>query len=176
MRNCGDCQLCCRLLPVPPLLKKAGQRCKHQKFGVGCAVYGTARMPPECRLWSCRWLVSDDTGDVPRPDRCHYVIDVMPDFVTCRDNETGEEVSVQVVQVWCDPRHRDAHRDPHLRRYLYRRGEEGIGAIIRFDSQDAIAVMPPQLCADGEWHEVSGQSLGRTHSFGEVLRAVAGVR
>jgi hypothetical protein len=26
-RQCGECQLCCKLLPVPPLNKKAGERC-----------------------------------------------------------------------------------------------------------------------------------------------------
>jgi hypothetical protein len=58
-RECGDCQLCCRLLQVPPLGKKAGQRCQYQKFGKGCAVYHTAKMPPECRLWNCRWISRD---------------------------------------------------------------------------------------------------------------------
>ena len=74
-RQCGDCQLCCKLLPVPPLEKKAGQRCQHQKFGKGCTVYHSrAGMPMECSIWNCRWLVNDDADELSRPDRVHYVI------------------------------------------------------------------------------------------------------
>src|SRR4051812_46218248 len=100
MRQCGDCQLCCKLLPVPPLRKGAGEKCKHQKFGKGCTVYHTQAMPPECGFWNCRWLVGDDTADMPRPDRAHYVIDIMPDFVTVTDNVTGATQKIQVVQIW----------------------------------------------------------------------------
>jgi hypothetical protein len=35
-RQCGDCQLCCKLLPVPPLQKAAGVACRFQKFHKGC--------------------------------------------------------------------------------------------------------------------------------------------
>ena len=77
-RQCGDCQLCCKLLPVPPLGKKANERCQHQKFGKGCAVCSTKRaLPPECALWNCRWIIPVTTPPMPRPDRSHYVIDVM---------------------------------------------------------------------------------------------------
>jgi len=62
-------------------------------------------MPPECAIWNCRWLVNDDTADLPRPDRAHYVIDLMPDFITIRNDETGENQHIQVVQVSIDPKH-----------------------------------------------------------------------
>ena len=39
MRQCGDCQLCCKLLPVKSLAKLAGDRCSHQKHHKGCDVY-----------------------------------------------------------------------------------------------------------------------------------------
>lgn len=72
-RQCGDCQLCCKLLPVQSLGKEAGQRCKHQRHSKGCAVYAQLeRVSPECRLWNCRWLVENDTADLrlrPQPLR-----------------------------------------------------------------------------------------------------------
>jgi hypothetical protein len=174
MRQCGDCQLCCRLVPVPPLGKPAGQRCRHQKFGKGCGVYHTPKMPIECGVWNCRWLVGDDTADLPRPDRAHLVIDIVPDFISVQNNETGEIVHrVQVVQIWCDPRYPEAHRDPRLRSYLLRRGEQGIGAIVRFNSKDALTIIPPNLASDGAWHEVTGQATESTHSFADVLDALA---
>jgi hypothetical protein len=172
MRHCGECQLCCKLLPVPPLGKKAGERCRYQKFGKGCAVYRGAAMPPECRLWSCRWLVNDDTADLPRPDHAHYVIDMMPDFITIRENATGEKQHVQVVQIWCDPKHPDAHRDPHLRAYLRRRGAEGIAALVRFGSAHGITLIPPEMSADGKWHEVTAMEREKPHSLMDMLVAL----
>jgi hypothetical protein len=144
-RQCGDCQLCCRLLPVPPLGKGHNQRCQHQKFGKGCAVYRKPAMPPECSLWNCRWLVNDDTADLSRPDRSHYVIDIIPDFISLEDNETGARTNVQVVQVWLDPAHPEAHRDPQLRAYLLRRAEQGTAAIVRIDSKRAIILFAPSM-------------------------------
>jgi hypothetical protein len=171
-RECSDCQLCCKLLPVVPLEKTAGERCRYQKFSTGCTVYNTRRMPRECSLWNCRWLVNDDTGDLPRPDRSHVVIDVMPDFVTVRDNETGKTFPLEVVQVWCDPKHRDAHRDPALRDYLFRRAQEGKAALIRYGSREAFTLLAPPLNADGEWHKVSGESDHRTHSAAAIIQTL----
>ena len=144
IRQCGDCQLCCKLLPVPPLEKKAGQRCRHQKFGKGCAVYHKAGMPMECSIWNCRWLVNDDTADLPRPDRSHYVIDITPDHITLQDNETKATTAIQVVQIWIDPKHPLAHRDPALRAYLLRRGEQGIAALVRYDNRHGCDRLPAQ--------------------------------
>lgn len=174
-RRCGDCQLCCRLLAVPPLGKLAGQRCQHQKFKTGCKVYGTSSMPPECSIWNCRWIVNDDMQDQARPDRSHVVVDIMPDYVTAQNLDDGTEFQIEVVQVWVDPKHPDAHQAPALRAYLDRRGKEGKAAIIRFNAKDAIILFPPSLSPDGEWHEMTGKSEGQ-HSFTQIVRAIGGAR
>jgi hypothetical protein len=172
-RECGGCQLCCKLLPVPPLQKKAGQRCRFQKFGKGCAVYHTPKMPFECGMWNCRWLVNDDADDLSRPDRSHYVIDLMPDFVTLRHDDSGELQNIQVVQVWVDPDYPDAHRDPALRRYLIRRAHDGIAALIRFDASKALTVFAPPFAEDGQWHEIDSDApTERTHTLAEVENAL----
>jgi hypothetical protein len=183
MRQCGDCQLCCRLVPVPPLGKKANQRCEHQKFGKGCAVYHTAQMPSACALWNCRWLTGDDTADLSRPDRSHYVIDIMPDYITLQNNETGKQFQVQVVQVWLDPKHPDAHRDPALTAYLTRRAEEGIAALVRLDAKRAITLFPPGMVsgdAPPNWlrpdgwieipHDASNVTVEEDHRAAEIAR------
>ena len=158
MRKCSDCTLCCKLLPVREMQKKAGERCRNQRLH-GCAVYMKRGFPASCELWSCRWLVNDDTADLRRPDRSHYVIDVMPDFVTVQPHDGSEPTNIAVVQVWCDPKHPDAWRDPELLRYLERRGaQDGMAALVRFNSQDGVTVFPPALSADGQWHEVRGSS------------------
>jgi hypothetical protein len=157
MRQCGDCQLCCRLLPVRTLAKGAGERCRRQKHGKGCTVYHTAAMPTECGIWNCRWLVNDDTADLPRPDRAHYVIDMMPDRLVGRDNETGIEHEIFVVQIWIDPSHPEVVHDKHLRAYMLRRAQnDGMATMFRFDSSRTLTVFPSALSSDGEWHEKAG--------------------
>jgi hypothetical protein len=126
--------------------KPAGKRCKHQRHGKGCAVY--EYRPMGCRIWSCRWLVGDDTADLRRPDRAHYVIDMMPDFVSIDDDR------VQVVQIWIDPDYPDAHRDPALREYIERRGRDGILALVRFSPRIGMLLIPPNMASDGQWHEL----------------------
>lgn len=172
-RQCGGCTLCCKLLPVRELDKGAGERCRHQVTGKGCRVYGSARMPPSCRLWSCAWLTGADVGS--RPDRAHYVVDIMPDYVTVVDNATGDRRPLQVVQVWIDPKFPDAHRDPALRAYLAERGKEGVAAIIRYNNRSAFTLMPPALASDDEWHEVhSNLDPEKTHSLDDVIATLSG--
>jgi hypothetical protein len=199
MRRCGECTLCCRLLPVRTLNKPANQRCKHQRH-TGCMVYNrrpwdlayqiaveemrkigldaahNETMPPECAMWNCRWLVNDDTGDLSRPDRSHYVVDLMPDFVTGVHNDTGEKTNIEVIQIWVDPKHPDAHKDPDLRRYLERRALEGKVALIRFNERDAFTLIPPSLAADGAWHELKGDTISRTHTAAEVINALGEIQ
>lgn len=99
----------------------------------------------------------------------------MPDFVTIRDAVTGEAQNIQVVQIWVDPNYRDAHRDPALRRWLMRRAEKGIAALVRFNSKEALAVFAPPFDSAGQWREIaSGVSAGRTHLFTEIAKALGG--
>lgn len=167
-RVCGTCTLCCKVLPVPgpPLHKLAGVRCQHQRTGKGCAIYPTR--PFACRVFACRWLADRETAGMPRPDRCHYVIDIKDDYVEWVDKESGERLRVGVVQVWVDPGFRDAHRDPALRAYLLRLAERyRCGAIVRYSSREAITVWAPPLTHDGQWHEAVGDIV--TRDAGDAL-------
>jgi hypothetical protein len=155
MRECGDCQLCCKLLPVKGLNKGANTRCRYQKHHKGCTVYNKTAMPIECSLWNCRWLVNDDTHDLPRPDRAHYVIDLMPDTVTAIQD--GHAQVFEVIQIWVDPQYPDAHRDPRLRAYLMRQGKKGIMALIRYNDADGFTLIPPNLTGTGDWIEHPGE-------------------
>ena len=170
MRQCGDCTLCCKLLPVRSLGKKGGERCKHQRH-TGCRVYSKLlRVAPECSLWNCRWLVNDDTGELSRPDRSHYVIDIMPDYVKTIDDETGEVTEVPVVQVWVDPKHPDAHRDPALRAWLERHSAI---ALIRFTPTDGFCLFPPSRMANREWMEKGSRNTGsEAHSVADIFRVL----
>jgi hypothetical protein len=163
-RVCGSCSLCCKLLPLPVLNKRANERCKHQRHGKGCGIY--ADRPYACRTWSCRW-VSDRgaTEGMPRPDRSHYVIDIVPDHVDLSDTETGYQRRVDVVTVWVDPAFRDAYKAPELRAFMLRMAEQyHLATIVRWSSIDAITVFPPPFDADtGQWHEMRGSVVARDH-------------
>lgn len=167
-RKCGECTMCCSLLPVVSLSKGAGERCKHQR-GLGCNIHHKEGFPGECGLWNCRWLVDDTTGALQRPDRSHYVIDIVPDFITAKAND-GREQQAAVIQVWVDPRFPDAHRDPAFRQWLTA-NEPRCAAIIRFNERDAVILIPPHMSSTGDWEEVGGDRSiieNRTHSGEET--------
>jgi hypothetical protein len=93
---------------------------------------------------------------LPRPDRSHYVIDIVPDFVVTINEERLKE-RVTTIQIWVDPKHRDAHRDVKLREYLIRRANsERIIGQVRYGSTGCLILIPPNLTTDGEWIEKEG--------------------
>lgn len=157
-RQCGSCSLCCKLLPVRTLRKPANQKCRHSRHqATGCCkVYDDARrMPPECGQWSCRWL-ADQACDVSRPDRVHYVIDVLPDYCEVKDPDQDEWIRIPLVQVWVDPAFPDAHEDPRLRRWLEALAREtGQIALIRLNERDGFVLIPPSMSSTGKWFKQS---------------------
>lgn len=72
MRQCGECTLCCTLLPVPVLDKPANTDCVN--CNGGCSIY--EERPTPCRTYHCEWL----KGEFPeewRPDKSHVVFEAM---------------------------------------------------------------------------------------------------
>ena len=168
MRQCGDCQTCCRILPTKEINKPALTKCPHQQHHKGCKIYATR--PISCRLWSCVWLMEDDNGHLRRPDHCHYVVDPMPDFAIARvPGQPDRELAL--VQVWVDPKYPDAHEDPGLREYLNERGTEGFAAIIRYGSDEGFTLFPPSMSEDKQWHDMRGASsiASREHTPRDIL-------
>jgi hypothetical protein len=158
---------------VLPLHKKAGEKCKYQKFGKGCMVYEKPEMPKCCQMWNCKWIVGDLPVDMARPDRCHYVVDVMPDYITLQMGD--DKINLQVVQIWVDPKYPHAHRDEALREWLFDLGEKRIASIIRYNEKECLCIFPPNLSDDGRWHEVPGNpSIARNqHSINEIIEALS---
>jgi|SRR5579883_97131 len=162
-RRCGDCQLCCKLIPVEEFGKRANERCRYQRAGKGCAIYGGR--PLSCALWNCRWLVDADALDLPRPDRAHYVLDMMLDFVTLTDPEDGQPANIPVIQVWVDPAYPKAHRAPSLRAWLDRQQS---CALIRYGSSDGFLLAPPSVTGSS-WQELQSNAAPRSpHSLDEI--------
>lgn len=166
-RRCGHCTACCKILPVPEVGKPALTRCQHQRHGKGCAIY--ADRPLSCRLWSCLWLTTDAaTAELSRPDRSHYVIDPVPDYVTAT-HEDGRLEDHPVMQIWVDERYPDAHRDPALRAMLDRLG---VLSLVRTGSDRAFLLVPPSRNADGVWEErTSNVNMERVRDPDRTARA-----
>ena len=96
---------------------------------------------------------------MPRPDRCHYVIDIKDDYVEMVQDD-GTRHKIGVIQVWVDPAFRDAWKAPELRAYMLRMATDyRMATIIRFSSLVAITVFPPPLSEDRQWHEISGCTI-----------------
>ena len=142
-RRRGDCQLCCRLVPVEELRKPANKRCKHQRHAKGCAIY--ADRPVSCAAWSCGWLAG---FAFPRPDHCHYVVDSVTDTIAA-DRPGEPRQYFDVLQVWVDPAYPDAWRCEQLMRFLE---AKRLPAIVRFDERMAFTLWPPCFGDDGAWH------------------------
>jgi hypothetical protein len=48
------------------------------------------------------------------------------------------------------------HRDPKFRAYVEHRAREGIWTLIRKNSRDGFALIPPCTAEDGQWYEQAG--------------------
>lgn len=164
-RKCGSCSLCCKLLPVRELGKLGNQKCRHSRHreGGACTIYHDAdKLPESCRLWSCRWLLEPSLS-LPRPDRSHYVIDILPDWV--RVTEDDKVRQQPVLQIWCDPGFPNAWRTPACRAFIERQAREsGMITIIRYSEnpEDGLSVIPPSMTVDHEWLEIPCRSGGPT--------------
>lgn len=171
-RKCASCQLCCYLLPVAEIKKERSAKCVHQRYETGCRIYETR--PDACRAWSCRWLTHDGTNGMPRPDKCHFVIDPVPDFITATDPDSGNSFDAPVVQIWADPHFPETHNDPRLRKYLVKEAtKNGVVGLIRYGTH-AFVLVPPAHTATGEWLVVEGVP-GPDHSMEEIANVIAGV-
>lgn len=96
----------------------------------------------------------------------------MPDFITVRDDDTGETHQIQVVQLWCDPKHPTAHRDPALRAYLERRAAEGIAALVRYSATEAFVLWAPAFTGGRGWVEQHTACRSETHTAAEIAAAL----
>lgn len=169
-RQCNECTLCCKLLPVAELHKPANVRCGFSRAGKGCIVHSRPNYPTSCRLWACAWLQDPAAELLPRPDRAHYVVDMALDYIEIEAH--GERFRVDVVQVWCDPKYPHAHRDPALRAYLAARAALfHQAALVRFNERDAITLFAPSMTDGDEWIEQGGGCVQEQHTPAEIANS-----
>lgn len=107
--KCGECTACCHIVPVKEIDVRAWQGCPHE-CATGCSIY--AARPTSCKIWNCQWLAEPGWDDKYRPDRCGVVVDVLPDTMGVRNEETGEIVELPCWQFWVERGHEDDWQDP----------------------------------------------------------------
>ena len=75
-RECGDCNVCCRLHTIidPALKKPPGVMCQHWAAGIGCSIYESR--PGPCRGHHCGWRRIEQFDDFWRPDRINIYAEV----------------------------------------------------------------------------------------------------
>ena len=145
LRACGECTLCCNLLPIEELNKPRGVWCQHAKKGKGCAIYPDR--PSGCRTWRCQWIISDIMGEELRPDRCDVVCDTViraDEPAAMINEETGERHEFQVMQMWSKPgRWARPWRHPSLQKIITGYAELGYATAVRHGVDTWLIVTGP---------------------------------
>lgn len=98
-RACGNCTLCCKLVPIDTeeLTKPGGEWCPHCKIGKGCGIY--AERPLACRTWTCMWLTNADVAEYWYPAKCKMVLSWIPGIGT----REGEVIQSPTLEIHVDP-------------------------------------------------------------------------
>jgi hypothetical protein len=153
-QTCGECTLCCRLVPVVELGLKAFQGCPHERnvpftATPGCAIYSTR--PHACRIWNCQFLI-EGWADEYRPSRCGVVVDTLPDLIRIVPPGTPEHLRKEIpaVQMWVAPGFEDAYqRQPVLALVLA--SIATVGAVVwRIKGKDGVGQAAIGLFRDAE--------------------------
>jgi len=145
------------------------------RWGKGCMIY--AHRPDSCRLWACAWRSESDSAGLRRPDRSHCVIDPIGMNITKRDNDTGESEQAPAIQIWCDPDHPQAYLAPSILEFVRRRAANGLSAIIRYNNDDALLLVAPELTGKSWLRFHSGKTpLGRLADCTDVANMIMPAR
>jgi hypothetical protein len=59
MRDCDGCTLCCKLMPIESVGKKAFEWCTHCNPKTGCTIYENRY--EECKIFQCLWTWAEGT-------------------------------------------------------------------------------------------------------------------
>lgn len=77
MASCGECTMCCELLPIKSLNKPANSMCKF--CTTKCIIHGTH--PEECKSFECAYYQMDKVHIDLRPDNCKVIFEKIGDDI-----------------------------------------------------------------------------------------------
>ena len=87
--TCGECTLCCTLLPIEWLDKPASTTCVH--CDAGCLIHDTK--DSECTSFECSWLQSNVDNPQLRPDKSGIVFEKTDDNAFYGNIVPGEKIT-----------------------------------------------------------------------------------
>jgi hypothetical protein len=149
-RECGECTLCCKVMAIDELAKRAGAWCPHCKPGQGCLIYPDR--PGECRSFSCLWLIDERFGPHWKPSKSKLVL----------------TTSADGIEIRCDPGFPDAWRNDPFRSEIARlaaAGETHDVTVLVIAGQKMILVT-----ADREFE------VGAVQPYERIVREIEGSR
>jgi Fe-S-cluster containining protein len=159
-RQCGECTMCCKVMPIKELSKPAHQWCQHAKPGSGCAIYQSR--PAECRGFACSWLLLKEIGEHWKPTKSKMVL------VHGRDHQRGS----QMISVHTDRSYPNAwRRSPYYEELKRRCGQTRI-EIIMSDRRRVLMCADQDVYFDPETEavEFNGPFVKRVVSIDEARR------
>jgi len=115
--KCGDCTLCCTLLPIKELDKAETTSCIY--CNKGCSIYKDR--PASCAEFECLYNSSKDMDIKLRPDNTHIIF---------------EKVTKDIYLGLIDPRYKDAWKVKGIQDYVNELNLKGISVILSSFSQE----------------------------------------
>jgi hypothetical protein len=113
-------------------------------------------------------LFDEHADNLKRPDFAGYIVDPMLDTILAND------VPLDCLQIWIDPKRPDAHTAPELRAYVARIAEVyRFPALIRHGSRDGFLLVAPCLDEGGQWLEIRGNMNSEADMRAKVAAALA---
>lgn len=78
LNQCGECTLCCEILPIPEINKPENQLCPNCTEKSGCNIY--SNRPISCRQFDCVYIKNDDSEDL-RPDKTGIIFEYISENI-----------------------------------------------------------------------------------------------
>ena len=119
MKSCGNCTLCCLLLPIPEVNSNPNELCSH--CNDGCNIYETR--PQSCRDFKCDWLLTPEMGEDLRPDRCNVIF---------------EKIDNQSTLALTHFNHINSYKFQNVDNYIKKLNNNGISVIINSFTNEPI--------------------------------------
>jgi len=94
--ECGECTLCCELLPVPWMNSPAGHLCNECDEGQGCKIYNIA--PKKCLEFCCAYNQMKKVSINFRPDKCGVIFEKITDDIFIGTVDPNESKLKDIVK------------------------------------------------------------------------------
>jgi len=123
--------MCCQILDIDELNKKAGVLCANCVAGAGCKIY--ASRPQVCRDFECEWLTERSVPAALKPDKVGTL------FLICPDTDQYQAVT--------DPTRPNAWRHPLVFKHLVAMAKEG-HVVVAKSGANSWRIYPTGECAN----------------------------